>query len=54
MAKIAAIKISEHQMPWFFLMGEIEAREGDFCVVPRHLPCFAREFHGRMSPPRTD
>ena len=35
MAKIAAIKISEQQMPWFFLMGEVEAKEGDFCVVPR-------------------
>lgn len=35
MARVAAIKFGEEQMPRFYLLGELEVAEGGFCVVPR-------------------
>jgi cell fate regulator YaaT (PSP1 superfamily) len=32
-AKVAAIKFSEGQMPRFYLLGDVEVKEGGFCVV---------------------
>jgi len=34
MAKVAAVKFGEIQMPRVYLAGEIEIKEGNFCVVP--------------------
>jgi cell fate regulator YaaT (PSP1 superfamily) len=34
-AKVAAIKFSEGQMPRAHLIGEVDLKEGDFCVVAR-------------------
>jgi len=34
-ARIAAIKFSEGQMPRFHLIGDLEVKEGTFCVVAR-------------------
>lgn len=35
MAKIAAIKFGEEQMPKYFLAGDLDVHAGDFCVVQR-------------------
>lgn len=35
MAKTAAVKFGEEQMPRLYLLGDLEIRRGGFCVVPR-------------------
>ena len=34
MAKLAAIKFSDTQMPKYYLVGSLEVSTGDFCIVP--------------------
>jgi len=35
-AKLAAVKFGEEQMPKFYLVGSLDVHKGDYCVVPRN------------------